>query len=101
MINISYYGGELPEQQSVWKGKFPKALDGQSISTGCQRYTFIERLLIGDEKATFTQTALDIVICTIDNFIKIPMKMTKHVFQTYVFCKQKGTYICIYINPGA
>ena len=67
-INLPYYGGGSPEESLVKKGKLLKALDGQSIRTGSQRYTFNERLLIGDAKATFNQAALDIGICIVDNF---------------------------------
>ena len=52
-IYLPYYGGGSPEEWLVWKDKLLKALDGQSISTGPQRYTFTERLLTGDAKATF------------------------------------------------
>ena len=67
-INLPYYGGGSPEEWLVWKDKLLKALDGQGISTGPQRYTFTERLLTGDAKATFNQAALDIGVRTIDNF---------------------------------
>ena len=66
-INLPYYGGGSPEEWLVWKDKLLKALDGQSINTGPLQYTFTECLLTGDAKATFTQAALGIVICTIDN----------------------------------
>ena len=66
-----------------------KTLDGQSISTGPQRYTFTERLLTGDAKATFNQAALETGIRTIDNFNKVLMEMTKHAFPAYAFREQK------------
>ena len=56
-INLPYYGGGTPEEWLVWKDKLLKALDGQGISTGPQRYTFTERLLTGDAKATYNQAA--------------------------------------------
>ena len=52
-ITLSYYGGGSPEEWRVWNDKLLKALDDQSISTGPLRYTFIERLLTSDAKATF------------------------------------------------
>ena len=79
-INLPCYGGGSPEEWLVWKDKLLKALDGQSISTGPLRYTFTERLLTGDAKATFNQAALDIGIRTVDNFNKVLMEMTKHTF---------------------
>ena len=32
---------------------------------------------------------MDIGICTVDNFNKVLMEMTKHAFPAYAFCKQK------------
>ena len=75
-INLPYYGGGSPEKWLVWKDKLLKALDGQIISTGPLQYRFIERLLTGDAKATFTQAALVTGICTIDNFNKALAEMT-------------------------
>ena len=40
-------------------------------------------------KATFNQVALDIGICTIDNFNKVLAEMTKHAFPAYAFHEQK------------
>ena len=91
--NLSYYGGGSPEEWLVWKDKFCKALDGQSISTGPLRYTFTEIFLTDDKKATFNQAALQIGICTVYNFNKVLAKITKHVFPAYAFCKQKR-YLC-------
>ena len=79
-INLPYYRGGSPEEWPVWKGKLVKALDGQIISTGPLSFTFTERLLTGDAKATFDQAALDIGIRTIDNFNKVLAEMTKHAF---------------------
>ena len=58
---------------------------------GPLQYTFTECLLIGDSKATFNQAALAYVICTIDNFIKVLMEMTKHVFPAYA--NKRGTNV--------
>ena len=81
-----------PEEWLVWKHKLLKALDGQSISVGPLRYTFTERLLIGDAKAAFNQAALGIGVRTIDNF-NVLLEMTKHAFPVYAFCEQKR-YLC-------
>ena len=70
-----YYGGGSPEDWLVWKDKLLKASYGQSISMGPQRYTFTERLLTGDTKATFNQAVLDIGIYTIDKYKKILAEM--------------------------
>ena len=48
--------------------KLLKALDDQCISTEPQRYTFTERLLTGDAKASFNQAVLDIGTHKVDNF---------------------------------
>ena len=56
---------------------------------GPQRYTFTECLLTGDMKATFNQAALDIGICTVDNFNKLLLEITKHTFPAYAFCELK------------
>ena len=88
-INLPYLGGGTPEEWLVWKVKLLKALDGQSISRGPQRYTLTERLLTGDAKATFTQAALDIGTCTVDNFNKVIAEMTNHAFPVYAFLDQK------------
>ena len=88
-INLPYYRGGSPEERFVWKDKLLKALDGQSISTGPLRYTFTERLLTGDAKATFNQAALDIGVHTFDNFNKVPAEMTEHAFPACVFREQK------------
>ena len=50
---------------------------------------FTERLITGDAKATFNQAALDIGICTVNNFNKVLAEMTKHAFPAYVFFEQK------------
>ena len=42
-----------PKEWLVWKDKVFKELDGLSINTGPSWYTFTERLLTGDAKATF------------------------------------------------
>ena len=86
-INLLYYGGGSPEKWLVWNDKLLKALDGQSISMGPLRYTFTERLLIGDARDTFNQAALDIGICTVHNFNKVLAEMTKHAFPAYDFRK--------------
>ena len=87
-INYPYYGGGSSEEWLVWKFKLLMALDGQSIGAIPQRYTFTERLLIGDAKATFNQAALVIGIHTIDNFNKVLLEITKHAFPAYTFRKQ-------------
>ena len=66
-INLSCYGGGSTEEWLVWKDKLLKVLDRQGISTWPLRYSFTERLLIGDAKATLNQAALDIGICTFGN----------------------------------
>ena len=72
-----------------WKDKSLNALDGQSISTDPLWYTFAERLLTGDAKATFNQAAMDIGILTVDNFNKVLLEMTKHAFPAFAFREQK------------
>ena len=62
------------------KTYFPKAIYGQSISMGPQRYLFTERLLAGDAKVAFYQAALDIGLRTIDNFNKVLLEMNKYTF---------------------
>ena len=42
-------------------------------------------LLPGDAKATFYKVALDIGKCTVDNFNKVLLEMTKHAFPAYAF----------------
>ena len=95
-INLPYYGEGSPEEWLVGKDKLVKFLDGQGISTELHSYTFSERLLTSDEKATFNQTALDIGIRTVDNFNKVLAKMTKHAFPAYTFREQKR-YLCRYL----
>ena len=46
---------------------------------------------MGDVRATFNQSALDIGIYPVDNFNKVLAEMIKHAFLTYIFCKQKGS----------
>ena len=84
-INLPYYGGGSPEERLAWKDILLKALDGQSISMGPLWYTFTERLLTGDAKATFNKAALDIGISTVDNLYKVLAEMTKHAFPAYAF----------------
>ena len=86
-INLPYNGGESPKEWLVWKDKLHKALDGHSISIGPLRYTFTERLLTYDAKATFNQAALDIGIRADDKFNKVLMEMTKYAFPAYAFCE--------------
>ena len=71
------------------KDKSIKALDGQRISMGSQRYMFTGRLRTGDAKATLNQVTLDIGIRTVDNFNKVLAGMTKHNFPAYAFCERK------------
>ena len=93
-INLPYYGGGTSEEWLIWKDKLLKALECQSINTEPQSYTFTERLLTGDAKATFNQAALDIGIRTIDNFNKLVLEMTKHAFPGYMlFVNKRGNYI--------
>ena len=87
-INLPYYGGGSPEVWLVWKDKLLKALDAQGICVGIQRYTFTERLLTGDAKATFNQAALDIGVYTVDNFNKVLAEMVKQAFPAYAFREQ-------------
>ena len=49
----------------------------------------LKGLRTGDAKATFNQTALFIGIRNVDNFNKILLEMTKHVFPAYAFREQK------------
>ena len=88
-INLTYYKGRSPEEWLLWKDKLFKPLDGQSISTGLLRYTFTQRLLIEDTKATFNQAALDIGIRTVYNFNNVLAEMTKHANPAYASRKQK------------
>ena len=66
--NFPFCGRAAPKEWLAWKDKLLKALDGQSICSGPQRYMFTERLLTGGGKATFNQVALDIGIYSVDNF---------------------------------
>ena len=62
-------------------------------------HTFTEVLLLGDAKATFNQAALDIGICTVDNFNKVLPEMTKHALPACSFPEQK-TYLHRHlVNP--
>ena len=88
-INLPYYVGGSLEELFVWKDKLLKALDSKGISTGSQRYTFTERLLIEDAKATFNQAALDIATRTIDKFNRVLAEITKRAFPVYDFSKQR------------
>ena len=89
-INRPYYGGGSPEEWLVWKDKLLKALDGQNVNTGPLWYTFTERLLTGDAKATFNQAALITGLHTIDHFNNVLPEMTKHAFPAYPFLEQKS-----------
>ena len=85
-INLLYYKRVgTPEEWLFRNDKLLKALDGQSICTGPLRYTFTERLLTGDTKATINQVALDIGIRTIDNFNKVLAVMTKKNISSICF----------------
>ena len=65
------FGEGTPGEWLVWKDKLLKALDGQGISKGPQRYMFTQWLLTG---------ALDIGMRTVHNFNKELGEMTKHAF---------------------
>ena len=92
-INLLDYGGRSLEQWLVQKDKLLKALDGQGISIGSLRYTFTERLLKDDAKATFNHTAMDKGKYLIDNFNKVIAKMIKQAF-THMLSANKR---CIYV----
>ena len=81
-IIFPYYRGGSPQEWLDWKDKLLNALDDQSISMDPLRYTFTERLITGDTKATFNQAALSIGIHTVDNFNKVLLEMTKHIFSS-------------------
>ena len=81
------------------KDKLLKALDGQCISTGPQRYSFTERLLTGDVKATFNQADLNIGIRANDNFNKVLLELTKHAFAAYAFYEQKRYFHRHQVKP--
>ena len=95
-INLPYYGGGTPEEWPVRKDKLFKTSDSQGISMAPQRYMIIERLLTSDAKATFSQAALVTGICTIDNFNKALLEMTKLAFPAYAVFKQKRL-MCRYL----
>ena len=88
-INLPYYEGRSSEEWLGWRDKLLKALDGQSLSMRPLRFTFTERILTDDAKATFDQTALSIGICTIDNFNKALLEMNKHTFPVYALRHKK------------
>ena len=96
VINLPYYGGGSLEEWFVWKDKFLKSLDGQSISTGILLYMFTKWLLTADAKATFNQATLGIGIRTVDIFNKVLAEITKHTFLPYAFRKQK-TYLRMHL----
>ena len=56
---------------------------------GSNPYNFTKRLLKGDMKATFNQTALNIGTHTVKNYNKVLIEMTKHVFPSYASHKQQ------------
>ena len=64
-IRLPYYGGGSSEDLLVWKDKSLKALEGQGISIGPQRFIFTPCLKRGDTKATFNQAVPDVVVCTV------------------------------------
>ena len=88
-INFPYYGGGLPKEWLVWKDKLLKAICGQNISIGPQRYLFTERILTDDAKTTFNQTSLDIGICMVGNLNQVLLEMTKYASPVYAYYKQK------------
>ena len=89
-INLPYYGGGSLDELLVWENKLLKVLDVQSFSMGPQRYTFTERLLTVDAKATFNQAALDVGIHTVYNLNKVLLEMTKQTFSACPFHEQKN-----------
>ena len=94
-IDLPYYGRGSTEEWLFWKDKLLKALDGQGTSMGPLWYTFTERLLTGDAKATFHQAFLLIGKLSVDNCNKVLLDMTKHTFLD-AFCEQKR-YLCRYL----
>ena len=92
-ISLPSYGGGLPEEWLVWKDKLLKVLDGQSISTVPLRYSFSERLLTDDIKATLNQTALDIGICTVEFSTKYFWKCSNKHFQHMISANRIGIYV--------
>ena len=77
-INLPYYRGWSPQELLVWLDKLLKALNGQGINKWPLEYTFTEKLLTDDAKDAFNLAALDIGICTVDNFNKVQLKLTRH-----------------------
>ena len=89
-INLPYYGGGRHEEWLIWKDKLLRALDGQGISEGPQRYTFTESPLTDDAKATYTQAALVIGVLMVNEFNQVLAEMTKHTFSVYALREQKS-----------
>ena len=61
---------------------------------------FTKHLLIGDAKDSCNQAALDIGICTVENFNKVLLEMTKH-FQHMLSANKRGIYMGTELNLGA
>ena len=51
-------------------------------------YEFMERVLKGGAKVEFLQKAYLVGSCTVENFTKVMVTMTVHVFPTYAYHDQ-------------
>ena len=69
-------------------GLVQKSLVQQNINTGSLMYKCIERVLKGGANFDLPQKANLGGYCTVDNFISVTAKITRHIFSTYAYCDQ-------------
>ena len=70
-------------------GQSLKAINGQNITTGPERYELTERLLTGDALATFQLKALEQGNRTVEHFNMVTAQLTAHIFPAHAYREQK------------
>ena len=88
-IQIPYFGTGTPEEWLQFLDGLEKAIRGQNISSGPERYELTERLLTGDALTTFKLKALEAGTRTVEHYSTAMDQLTAHIFPAHSYREQK------------
>ena len=88
-IQIPYFGTGTPEEWLQFLDNLEKAINGQHITSGPERYELTERLLTGDALATFKLKTLEQGNRTVEHFNMVIAQLTAHIFPAHAYREQK------------
>ena len=78
-----------PEEWLQFLDNLEKAINGQHITSGPERYELTERLLTGDALAMFKLKTLEQGDCTVEHFNMVIAQLTAQIFPAHAYCEQK------------